>query len=50
MTKTEAGFVQGIGSNYATKYGFSNPDEQLMRKSVVSDRCSSEKLSRIRIG
>src|SRR5438046_9166432 len=27
MAQTETEIVQGIGSDYASKYGFSNPDE-----------------------
>jgi hypothetical protein len=27
MAQTETEIVQGIGSDYGTKYGFSNPDE-----------------------
>ncbi len=27
MAQTESEIVQGIGSDYGTKYGFSNPDE-----------------------
>ena len=27
MAQTETEIVQGIGSDYATKYGFANPDE-----------------------
>ena len=27
MAQTESEIVQGIGADYGTKYGFSNPDE-----------------------
>lgn len=37
MTQTETEIVQEIGSGYAVKYGFSNPDDAKAEKKYLAE-------------